>query len=541
MDFCNARRSRRLHRWTIVMLLTSLALGLNQLASRVDLNIDLTKDNKYSLSQETLAWLGKLEKPADIIITIRESNNQPKIIQRLLLDLDLLLDAYERAPSSFPIRIHRVDVNARKAQKTLIEKYNLSEPNLILVATQGDENVERAILFRFDDQPATDTSDPKEAFRSRESKARDAVFDSGLYDEWAENNRNVPEPTKFRGEEVILRALLGVTRDRKGPNVIYFTRGHGEGSPSDANRDHGFSEMQKFLESRNLEVSSLAPDPNARIPEDAALVVVTSPQVPFRAQEVARLRTFLSERQGSLMLLIDPIVDLSIDSPPAFGFRPLLKEWGLRCHDMLVHDPDISKFDVFSGDYSLRTYSRNKGHPVVEPLIQHGLSIYAGKCRPVERENAPPEQIEATELIYSSRTSWGISDWRSPKSPEVRNDLLDIPGPVSVASLSEKKLRPRHEVKIKGGKVAVMGSSQIFANRILRSNAGNRNLLRNLIHWFLDENDMLDIPPKEIINYSMKMNEQQFRELLYSTAYIPSIVALLGLFVYWLRKDILAS
>ena len=525
----------------MVILLTSLALGLNQLASRIDLNIDLTKEGRYTLSQETLAWLTKLEKPADIIITIRESNNQPKIIQRLLLDLDLLLDAFERAPSAFPIRIHRVDVNARKAQKTLIEKYNLAEPNLILVATQGKENVEKAILFRFDDQPATDTSDPREAFRSRESKARDAVFDSGLYDEWAENNRNVPEPTKFGGEEVILRALMGVTRARKGPNVVYFTRGHGEGSPSDANRDHGFSEMQKFLESRNLEVAALAPDPNARIPEDAALVVVTSPQVPFRAQEVARLRTFLSERKGSLMLLIDPIVDQSIDSPPAFGFHPLLKEWGLRCHDMLVHDPDLSKFDIFSGDYSLRTYSQGEEHPVVEPLIRHGLPVYTGKCRPVERENAPPEQIEATELIYSSRTSWGISDWRSPKPPDGRNDLLDITGPVPVASLSEKKLRPRHEVKIKGGKVAVMGSSQIFVNRILRSNAGNRTLLRNLVHWFLDESEMLDIPPKEIINYSIKMNEQQFRELLYSTAYVPSIVALLGLFVYWLRKDILAS
>jgi hypothetical protein len=177
---------------------------------------------------------------------------------------------------------------------------------------------------------------------------------------------------------------------------------------------------------------------------------------------------------------------------------------------------------------------------VVETLIRHGLPVYAGKCRPVERENAPPEQIEATELIYSSRTSWGISDWRSQKPPDVRNDLLDITGPVPVASLSEKKLRPRHEVKIKGGKLAVIGNSQIFANRILRSNAGNRTLLRNLVHWFLDETDMLEIPPKEIINYSIKMNEQQFRELLYSTAYIPSIVALLGLFVYWLRKDILA-
>ena len=126
MDFCNAARSRKLHRWTIVILLISLALGLNQLASRIDLNFDLTKEGRYTLSQETLAWLAKLEKPVDIIITIRESNNQPKIIQRLLLDLDLLLDAFERAPSSFPIHIHRVDVNARKAQKTLIEKYNLA-------------------------------------------------------------------------------------------------------------------------------------------------------------------------------------------------------------------------------------------------------------------------------------------------------------------------------------------------------------------------------------------------------------------------------
>jgi hypothetical protein len=522
------------------MLLTSLALGINQLASKIDLNIDLTQESRYTLCQETLAWLAKLEKPVDIIITVRETNNQPKIIQRLLLDINLLLDAFERAPSSFPIRIHRVDVNARKAQKTLIEKYNLAEPNLILVATQGEENIEKEILFRFDDQPATDTSDPKEAFRSRDSKARDAVFDSGIYNEWGENDHNVPEPTKFRGEEVILRSLLRVSRVRKGTNVVYFTRGHGERSPSDANRNHGFSEFQKFLESRNLEVATLAPDPNARIPEDAALVVVTSPQVPFRAQEVARLRTFLSERQGNLMLLLDPVVEQSIDSPPAFGFHPLLKEWGLRCHDMLVHDPDISKFDVFSGDYSLGTYSRDEGHPVVAPLIRHGLSVYAGKCRPVERESTPPEQIEATELIYSSRTSWGISDWRAQRPTQVRNDLLDITGPVPVASLSEKKLRPRHEVKLKGGKVAVMGSSQIFANRILKSNAGNRTLLRNLVHWFLDESEMLDIPPKEIINYNIKMNEKQFEKLLYSTAYIPSVVALLGLFVYWLRKDILA-
>ncbi|MFP6886220.1 MAG: hypothetical protein VB997_01610, partial [Opitutales bacterium] len=115
MDFRHARRNRRLHAWMIALLLTSLALGLNYLAFMIKLGVDLTREDRYTLSQETLAWLEKLERPADVIITIRESSDSPKIIQRLLLDLGLLLDAFERAPSSFPIRIHRVDVNARKA------------------------------------------------------------------------------------------------------------------------------------------------------------------------------------------------------------------------------------------------------------------------------------------------------------------------------------------------------------------------------------------------------------------------------------------
>ena len=73
MDFRHAKRNRRLHTWMIALLLTSLALGLNYLASKTKLRIDLTREDRYTLSQETLAWLEKLERPADIIITIRKS------------------------------------------------------------------------------------------------------------------------------------------------------------------------------------------------------------------------------------------------------------------------------------------------------------------------------------------------------------------------------------------------------------------------------------------------------------------------------------
>ena len=130
-----------------------------------------------------------------------------------------------------------------------------------------------------------------------------------------------------------------------------------------------------------------------------------------------------------------------------------------------------------------------------------------------------------------------MSNWSTRKAPFMRNELIDLPGPVPVAVVSEKKLRPRHDVDIHGGKIATFGSSRIFVNRILSNNAGNQNLLRNLIHWFLDEEDMLNVPPKEIVRYSVNMSEEDFGNLLYSMTTVPGCIALLGLFVHWLRKD----
>lgn len=527
MDFGNAARNRRIHVWTAAVLLVSLAMALNFLASRVSLRLDLTKEDRYSLSGETLAWLGKLDRPVDVIITIRESTSQPKIIQRLLLDLGLTLEAFENAPSSHPIRIHQVDVNARKAHADLIERYDLTEPNVILVASPGRQGG-KTLVFHFNDQADTNTRDK---FRSRPSKARESVMDSGFYGEWREGPDNVPEPGAFQGEEVILRAILNVARNRKGPNVVYFTKGHGETDPTDMNRDRGYSEMQSMLEHRNLHVDTLEAGLSSRIPDDAALVVITSPKASFHELEVARLRSYLSERNGNLLLLLDPIPGASPDFP-TFGLRPLLKDWGLQGHDMRIHEP--AQFAI-NGDHPL--FIPSNPHSIVKSISDLGLQLYVRACRPITRSPEPPDQIETTELLTSSQYSFALDDWRARKAPYEKNHLLDLPGPVPTAALAEKKLQPRHDVDVRGGKLAVFGSSSLFSNGRLHSGTGNRNLLRNLTHWFMDEGDMLDVPPKPVLRYSAKMSEEQYDSLLHSLVLIPGGLALLGLFVRWLRKD----
>ena len=114
MDFKHSKRNRRLDYFVVVLLLISLTFSLNFLISKIETQIDLSPESRYTLSRESLALLNKMEKPVDIIVTIPENSAMPKIIQRFMHDLELLLDAFSRAKSPHPIRVHRIDVKTPK-------------------------------------------------------------------------------------------------------------------------------------------------------------------------------------------------------------------------------------------------------------------------------------------------------------------------------------------------------------------------------------------------------------------------------------------
>ena len=109
MDFKQAKRNRKYDTWLMVLLLLSLATGLNFLVSKIDTQLDLSPGSKHTLSRETLALLNQMESPVDIVITIQEDNELPKVIQKLLHDLGLLLESFENSASSKKIRVHRVE------------------------------------------------------------------------------------------------------------------------------------------------------------------------------------------------------------------------------------------------------------------------------------------------------------------------------------------------------------------------------------------------------------------------------------------------
>jgi ABC-type uncharacterized transport system involved in gliding motility auxiliary subunit len=535
VDFKHAKRNKKLDSLLTVILLTSFLLCLNFILSKINYSIDLTDDSKYTLSPETISKLNKITKPIDIIITIPDNNKQPKIIQKLLHDLTLILQSFQNLRLKNKIRVHRINLDSALSSSALINKYKLTERNQIIAVTPSGK---KRLIFKYEGAEGSNVLDKNNLFRSQDSLARETVWSSGFYGKWKEGSKGIMVPTEFRGEEVILQSIIevGTINDKK--RVAYFTRGHGEGSPSDINQLKGFSELRTLLEDQNIKVSTIDLSIIEKVPSDAKLIIITAPKGTFRDQEISIIRNFVNHDGGKLLVAFDPIEEISNIDRPAFGLREILLEWGIRCHDMLIFDPQKQNFDIFTGDYSLRTYSKGQPHKIINKLREGRFSIQTSRVRPVETIKLKTPNIETTEILFSSRDSWGVSSWVNRQFPPERNELLDMQGPVPVVAISEIKnigLETKSSTK---GKLIVIGSSSIFTNKRLKENSGNRYLVKNIIYWLLDDDDMLEIESKKINVYTLSLTSNELSELLYLLSVIPIMVALIGIFVGWLRKEL---
>ena len=534
MDFRHSTRNKKLEQWIIVFLILTLCLGLNFFVTKITWQIDLSSKTKYSLSKESIALLNKLEEPVEIIITIKEDNNLPKITQKFMHDVKLLFGALENAPTSKQIRTTFLDVESPKAPPSYLSKYRLNEPNLIIIASK---NGGQKTIFRYEATVGSNPYDNSVPFKSRDSAARQALWESDFYTDWKESYNGILEPTRFRGEENFVRVMLEIAGQKSGRNTAYFTTGHGEKSPFDLDVSVGYSELSKILEDRNIRVASIDLSIEKEIPQDAQMLIVAGPKGTFQDQEVASIQSFINNRGGKLLLAIDPVEELSVLDRPAFGLRSVLKEWSIRCHDMLIYDSNPENYDFFTGAYILRTFQEKDNHEIVDQHIQLGLSIQSDRCRPIETVQIDGANFETKTLIYSSQKSLGLSNWTQRKSPPEKNPLLDLEGNIPIIAVSEK-INNRNNLSFSSGKIIALGSSSILSNKYLSKNSGNQLLGKNIVYWFNDVPDMLEIPYREIDSYTISMQEDEFENLIYSIAIIPIFVALTGFFVGWLRKEL---
>ncbi|MDQ8193904.1 GldG family protein [Coraliomargarita sp. SDUM461004] len=485
-EFRVARRFRVINRSVQIILGLCLIASLNYLAAKYFERIDLTQSGSYTLAPESKAYIRELEEPVDIIVTIP---NDPEIaeLQQIHQHLQKLFREYEAAGmhnGKAYINIEFVDIyRQRKRAQELTNKYNLTQENVILVA-MGE--------------------------RTREIRQAD------LYE--VENN----QIAGFRGEKAITSAIIDVSS--KDEDKIYFLVGHGEMRLDDVDPLRGLSQLEAFLRERNYGLATLDLAVDENVPDDANLIVVPSPQASLLPEEVEKLRRYMNERNGRMIVLIDP--------GRRHGMEELFYDWGVLADDMVVVDvgPD---YRSQGGDLIIRRFAE---HPITNLLVDYQITALFGQPRPMRTDpgSLKDPRLKVTQIIGTSDQSWGERDYRS-QDPLKYDAGRDLKGPITIATVSSRTAGTELGINIPGGRFVAFGNSDFITNNRLRA-FGNRTLFFNSMNWALSRNSLLNIATRPLESYQVVMSERDLNRILIYFAILPGATALLGLLIYLIRR-----
>ena len=481
-----ARRFHVANRIVQIILGLRLVASLNYLAAKYFTRIDLTQSGTYSLSPESKAHIRALEETVSIIVTIP---NDPEVaeLKQIHQHLSKLLREYEAEgmkEGKAYINIEFLDIyQQRKRAQDLRNKYKLTQENIILIA-MGE--------------------------RTRE------IRQAELY-EVADN-----QITGFRGEKVITSAIIDVSA--KDEDKIYFLVGHGEMRLEDVDPLRGLSQLEAFLRERNYILATLDLAVEENVPLDADLIVVPSPQAGLLSEEVEKLRRYMSERNGRMIVLIDP--------GRRHGMEELFYDWGILADDMVVEDigPD---FRVQGGDLIIRRFA---AHPITKLLVDYQVTALFGRPRPMRTDpgSLKDPRLKVTQIIGTSDQSWAESDYRT-EDPIKFDEERDLKGPIPIASVSTRTAGTGLGINIPGGRFVAFGNSDFITNNRLRA-FGNRTLFFNSMNWALAKNSMLNIATRPLESYQVVMSKRDLNRTLIYYAILPSATALLGLLIYLIRR-----
>lgn len=490
MHFSDSFRAARWIRMINLLLQAAFFLtlfaGLNYLALNHAWRFDVTASQRHSLSPETKSYLERLERDVTVIVTLTENNENEEKAQAFR-DVSGLLREYtyltrDRSPGRITVRYVDVYQNRRDAEALGVE-----QPDVVVLQSDRGRSVK--------------TLDDLYVIKKKVSREA------------------------FKGEAVLTAAILDVASAEK--KRIYFLAGHGEMSPDSVDAVRGLSILRDQLRQRNFEIESINLSLARKVPEDAALIIIASPQGRIAPLEEELLRTYLTTRAGRVILLVDPA--------QPFGLENLLFDWGVLVYDNVILDKNPS-YMTENNELMLGHYLP---HPITQVIIDNNLSPVVGPARVVTEDigRPPDDGLAVKTLAATSPTAWGESGYRLRNLEYTPGQDLRSARGLGVFVISERLKPATVPLSVLGGRLAVFGTSDVATNnRII--NPGNFALFFNTVNWAIDRDTQLNIPARPVERFQLSLSQEELGRLRLGLFFIvPGVVALLGVIVYWTRRN----
>ena len=451
-----------------VALIVIIVVFATLIAYRVPWVFDMTAGKVFTLSEQSQQVLAALTNPVEIIAIYPRDGADPMVSS--------LLSEYSKAGPM--VVVDYIDAEREPAK--------LAAANIGTVAVNNGTIIIRS-----------------------EGKAK-FVFAADMF-------QSTPEGNAFWGERVITGAIRYVTATSL-PKV-YFLEGHDEAAITSE-----LSKASAALELAVYRVETISLTKNGSVPQDAAMVIVSSPRRDLSESEYLVFEKYLLDG-GKAMFLINP---LSTNTMILDNFNKLVNQFGLDISNNLVIEEDPYSHVSNNNMYLVPGYVN---HSITQKLAESKRYLILPISMGLFTLDVISEDIKQEILLATSPKSWMRTDLTITSTTQTGNDVA---GPIPLAYAVTRTGTGSDKGD---SRVLAVGNATFIYNENLDANA-NRDFFLSCVNWLLGGRGEETISPRIIGADKLIVRGSDFvRLVVISIIILPAIPFIGALMTWYFRRN----
>jgi ABC-type uncharacterized transport system involved in gliding motility auxiliary subunit len=472
-----------------ILLVLFLAAMVNSFAFKHYKRWDLSRDQKYALSDKTKRFLDTLK--GKMRITVFFSPATP-----ITSDVQNLLTEYQYAGKG-KIDVEQIDPERNLSRaKELFDKYKVvTDESLLVLDYDGRNKTVKASEMADIDQSGM-------------------AMGEG------------PRVTAFKGEQAITSAMIDLVEGKK-KNLGYVT-GHKE--PPLSAPTTPISLMKTFIENENIKFQELNLLDQPAIPTDVNAVMIVGPQYDFSDREMQVLRDFW-DKQGRILVFIDP----AANTP---RLRAFLDEVGIKVNDdrlMVFVRTGIQEL-ALTRDVQAHFLS---GSPITRRLADVRAIFVGGTASmTLDPNRARAINVRLEPLIQAEKGYFAESDYNSDNQAKLQADAQkagDVP--LTIAASAEKGGSADARVQVNSGRLVAVTNATFVQDSAIMQDQAALDFVSGAVNWLLSREQMIGIAPKIPKPLTFSLDPEALRRLRWIVlVLLPLIPAAVGTVVWWQRR-----
>ena len=309
-------------------------------------------------------------------------------------------------------------------------------------------------------------------------------------------------------EQEVTNMLMRLARSTE--KLVLALDGHGE-RRLNGPANHDLGDFGRQLQSHGFQINSANLAIAQEVPDNAAVLVIASPQVDLLPAEVDKIKRYVA-RGGNLLWLID--------AEPLRGLQPLAEQLGLLLTPGVVVDPAAA---ALKAEATMALATAYANHPITRAFHLNTVFPFARQIA-----TQPGGEWRNTPLIEVAQRGWVET---GPLDRPVSFDKgRDTPGPVTIAVALEREVRDRSQ------RAVVVGSGNFLANTFL-GNGGNLALGMNIVNWLAGDDAFVAIAPHTTVDVQLDLGRGSLLAIAIGFLFaLPLALFAAGGYLWWRRR-----